>query len=143
MRDERAYVTFSAVGPPNSNFSWKLVAKQEASTGTQGTLLGGLIPMSTLQQILGAAGTGASVVLGWLIKTRKRRFLSGYLARIDSTYNQYAVNKEECKSRLVKMKDEVLQLLKKGKLDEAHYTILNDKITQYLQTLPPSTKTDS
>lgn len=138
MQDGRPYVTFSGVVPAQSPFSWRLAAKQEGSQAA----LGGLVPMSTLQQMLGAAGTGASVVLGWFFKTRKRRFLSGYLTKVDSTYNEYAVNKEECKSRLVGMREEVVRLLNKGKLDETHYQILEGKITQYLQTLSTPTKSD-
>src|SRR5208283_4921073 len=41
---------------------------------------------------LGAVATAVSVILGWFFTTRKRRFLSGYLTKIDSTYNNYAVN---------------------------------------------------
>lgn len=88
-----------------------------------------------LQQILGAAATGGSIILGWLFKTRKRRFLSSYLTKIDSTYNQYATNRAECKKALETMKTEILQMLKTGKIDEAHFTILQDKITQYLTEL--------
>jgi len=129
-QDGRTYVSFSATGQSHTDFSWRLVAKQ-ASQGT----LGNILPISTLQQVLGGAATGASILLGWFIKTRKRRFLSGYLTRIDSTYNEYAVNREECKSRLEKMKEDVLQMLKKGKLDEAHFAILDGKITQYIKDL--------
>ena len=60
------------------------------------------------QQLLGAAATGGSVVLGWLFKTRKRRFLTSYMAKIDSTFNQYAVNRDECQARLEKMSTDIV-----------------------------------
>ena len=55
--------------------------------------------------------------------------------KIDSTYNRYAVNHEECKIQLTHMKDDVLQMLKKGKIDETPFAILDGKITQYLKDL--------
>jgi len=33
------------------------------------------------------------------------------------------------------MKDEALQLLKKGRIDEPHFTIIDNKLTQYLKDL--------
>jgi hypothetical protein len=87
------------------------------------------------QQLLGAAATGMSVVLGWLFKTRKRRFLTGYMSKIDSTFTEYAVNREECKTQLKQMKANIVKLLEKGKIDESHFTILEGKIAQYLREL--------
>ena len=93
---------------------------------------------------LGGIATAGSVILGWFFTTRKRRFLSGYLTKIDSTYNNYAVNREECKGRLNQMKDDVAEMLKKGKIDVSHFGVLEGKISQYLRDLnsggqpPPS-----
>jgi len=90
-------------------------------------------------QLLQIAGGGAAAVgapvMGWMFKTRKRRFVSGYLIKIDSTYNEYSMNREECRKRLTQMKNEALQLLKKGKVDEPHFTIIDNKLTQYLKDL--------
>jgi len=90
-------------------------------------------------QLLQIAGGGAAAVgaplMGWMFKTRKRRFVSGYLTKIDSTYNEYSMNREECRKRLTQMKDEAVQLLKKGKVDEPHFTIIDNKLTQYLKDL--------
>jgi len=90
-------------------------------------------------QLLQVAGGGAAAVgapvIGWMLKTRKRRFVSGYLTKIDSTYNEYFMNREECRKRLMQMKDEAVELLKKGKVDEPHFTIIDNKLTQYLKDL--------
>jgi len=90
-------------------------------------------------QLLQIAGAGAAAagapLMGWMFKTRKRRFVSGYLTKIDSTYNEYSMNREECRKRLMQMKDEAVQLLKKGKVDEPHFTIIDNKLTQYLKDL--------
>jgi len=84
---------------------------------------------------IGGIATAGSLLLGWFFKTRKRRFLSGYMTKIDSTYNNYAVNREECKGRLNQMKDDVAEMLKKGKIDDTHFGILEGKISQYLRDL--------
>lgn len=86
-------------------------------------------------QLLGAVATGGSVILGWMFKTRKRRFLTSYMAKIDSTFNQYAINRDDCEKRLEKMRNEIVRMLKSGRIDESHFTILEDKITQYLKEL--------
>lgn len=113
-----------------------------ASTGTMTTTTSeisvpflGSISMSTLQQIGGVAATGGAGVLGWFLKTRKRRFVSSYLMKVDSTYNQYSMNREECKKRLAQMKEESIQLLRKGKMDEPHFTLIDNKLNQYLKDL--------
>ena len=90
-------------------------------------------------QLLQVAGGGVAAVavpaLGWLFKTRKRRFVSGYLTRVDSVYNEYFMNREECRKRLVQMKDEIVQLLKKGRIDEPHFTIIDSKLERYMKDL--------
>lgn len=96
--------------------------------------------MSRFSQIAGAIGTGGSVVIGWLFKTRKRRFMSHYLTKIDSTFNEYSLDQEECKNHLAKMNEEVISLLKKGKLDEAQFTLLENKITQYMKKVVSDTR---
>ena len=70
-----------------------------------------------------------------LLKNRKRGALSSYLERIDSTYNEYAVDREECRTRLERLKRDVIELLNKGKIDEGHFLMLDEKITQYLKDL--------
>jgi ribosomal protein L40E len=107
----------------------------ETTMSQQGYSLGSLSSLSSFQQMLGAVGTGASIVAGWLFKTRKRRFLSRYLTKIDSVYNAYALNKEECKARLSRMRDEVTNMLKKGKIDANHFAILDDKLVEYLKEI--------
>jgi len=115
-----------------------------ASTQTTTTSLGtataptphfGFLDMSMLLQIGGVAATGGAGFLGWFLKTRKRRFVSGYLMKVDSTYNQYSMNREECRKRLQQMKAEAILLLKRGRIDEPHFTLIDNKLTGYLKDL--------
>ena len=108
---------------------------QTITLSQQSTAILGFFDMSRLLQILGVAATAGAGFLGWFLKTSKRRFASGYLMKIDSTYNQYYMNREECKRRLMNMKEEAIQLLNKGKIDEPHFTLVDSKLTQYLKDL--------
>ena len=76
-----------------------------------------------------------------MFRNRKRttRTLSSYLAKIDSTYNQYAVDREECRSQLEQLKRDAIEMLNKGKIEEGHFLMLDDKITQYLKDLTQAT----
>lgn len=95
---------------------------------------------SLLQAVGGVALSGGGLIVGIYHKNRKRRTLSSYLTKIDSTYNQYAINREDCRTRLEQLKHEIIQLLNKGKIDESHFELLDEKIKDYLIDL--SQKTD-
>ena len=70
-----------------------------------------------------------------MFRSRKRHALSSYLTKIDSTYNQYAVDREECRSQLERLKRDAIDMLKNGKIDEGHFLMLDEKISQYLKDL--------
>lgn len=74
-----------------------------------------------------------------MFRNSKRRTLSNYLARIDSTYNEFAVDREECRTRLEELKSDVIGMLNKGKIDEGHFLMLDEKITEYLKDLIQAT----
>ena len=70
-----------------------------------------------------------------MFRNRKRHALSSYLTKIDSTYNQYAVDREECRSQLELLKRDAIEMLKNRKIDEGHFLMLDEKISQYLKDL--------
>lgn len=111
----------------------KTTVTPATTTSQPSTPFLGFLDMSRLQQIGGVAATAGAGFLGWFLKTRKRRFVSGYLMKIDSIYNQYSMNREECRKLLSQMKEESIQLLKKGKIDEPHFTLVDNKLTAYLK----------
>jgi len=108
---------------------------QTITLSQQSILFLGSLDVSRLLQIVGVAATAGAGFFGWFLKTRKRRFVSGYLMKIDSTYNQYSMNREECRRRLLQMKEEAIQLLKKGKIDEPHFALVDSKLTVYLKEI--------
>jgi len=93
------------------------------------------LDMEKLQQIGGVAATGGSIAFGWFFKTRKRRFTSAYLRRMESTHNEYPTNPQECKRKLLQMRDEILQMLENGKIDEPQFSILDARLAQHLKDL--------
>jgi len=90
---------------------------------------------SRLFQVLGAVGTGGSVVLGWLFTTRKRRLVSSYLTKIDSVYNEFFMNKEACKTHLTMLRDEITLRFRKGKIDASQFGLLDRKLERYLRDI--------
>jgi len=140
-------IKWKASPPKRERVNWmiRVVGSTEATpitmtaTGTTksqpSSSLFGLETTQLLQMAGGGAAAVGAPAMGWMFKTRKRRFVSGYLTKIDFTYNEYFMNREECRKRLTQMKDEAVQLLKKGKVDEPHFTIIDNKLTQYLKDL--------
>jgi len=61
------------------------------------------------------------------------------LTKIDSTYNQYAVDRIECRTQLERLKSDAIEMLKKGKIDEGHFLMLDEKISEYLKDLTQTT----
>jgi len=87
---------------------------------------------SLLQAVSGIALSGGGIIIGFYHKNRKRRTLSSYITKIDSTYKEYALNRNECITRLEQLKQDIIQLLNKGKIDESHFQMLDEKIKDYL-----------
>jgi len=81
------------------------------------------------------AVTGASIVAGWLFKTKKRRFVSDYLRKIDSICSVHSVNRDKCREHLLEMKGEALRLFEKGKIDESQFAVIDTKLAQRLKGL--------
>jgi len=88
-----------------------------------------------LIQIGGVAVTGASIVAGWLFKTKKRRFVSDYLRKIDSICSIHSANRDKCREHLLEMKGEALRLFEKGKIDESQFSVIDTKLAQRLKDL--------
>lgn len=86
---------------------------------------------SRLLQITGAAATAGSIILGWIFRTRKRRLMSVYLKKIDATYDQSSFNLEDSKRQLAKIREEILDLVQKGKIDESQFSVLDAKLERH------------
>jgi len=107
-----------------------LIERTPVTTGTTF----GFLDLSTLQQVGGVAATGAGIA-GYHFKTRKRRFVTNYLKKIESTSENESLGSEERKVQLNKMRDEIVRLLEDGKIDESHFTALDGRLTERLRNL--------
>jgi ribosomal protein L40E len=92
---------------------------------------------------MAVVGIAVVVVIGLLFATmfrnKKRHTLSSTLAKIDSTYNEFAVDREECRTRLEKIKTDVIEMLNKHQIDEGHFLMLDEKISEYQKQLEQAT----
>jgi ribosomal protein L40E len=142
-----ATLTFStASAAPSSS-----IVVSTASQPTQSTsAMSESVPASSLS-ILGMSATSLLIVIvcvvvaaggltyATLFRNRKRHTLSSYLAKIDSTYNQFAVDREECRTRLEQIKGDIIDMLNKRQIDEGHFLMLDEKISDYQKQLAQAT----
>lgn len=137
--------------PPTTTLT-KIVTTTPTSSQTSALSFLNLID-SRVFQIVGAVATGGSIILGWFFKTSKRRLVSAYLRKIDLVYEThsahalsligashqpalaYLESKEKCKKQLAEMKEEIFQMLEKGKIDESQFSVIDAKLAQYLRDL--------
>jgi hypothetical protein len=73
-------------------------------------------------------------VAGWLNSWRQRRNLSKCITAITRIHDKYKED-EDYSKRLEQKRDEIVQILTKGKISESHYNILDRKISEYEQKL--------
>ena len=85
--------------------------------------------------IMGIIGS-SSVLAGFILRRRERRYLNRYMTRIDSTYDTLQENdRMACIQQLESIRKEITRLFRKGRLTDSHYNILDKKISEYLQKL--------
>jgi len=136
-------ISTSSISSLSSSSSSIFVATSIASpiaSSTEVQSTSSAMPLTTLFLVLAVAIVAAGGLIGvFLFKSRKRNALSGYLTKIDSTYNQYAVDRIECRTQLERLKSDAIEMLKKGKIDEGHFLMLDEKISQYLKDLIQTT----
>ena len=117
---------------------FKISVTQTPPASTSGFTIPGTnftLPYSTLMSavisVIGVLGG----VAGYFIRSRKRRMVSHYLAKIDSIHNDYAVDREECRRQLQQLKREVIEKLNKGKIEESQFSLIDQRITDHLKDL--------
>jgi hypothetical protein len=110
-----------------------------ASTASSGSSILGISLTSLLAVIGGVVVVAGVLIWAALFRNKKTHTLSSYLTKIDSTFNQYAVDREECKTRLEKIKSDVIEMLNKRQIDEGHFLMLDEKISQYQKELNEAT----
>jgi hypothetical protein len=85
--------------------------------------------------------TALPPIIAILVRLVRRRragrisYITKYIKIIDSTYNTFKENKQECLKQLNELQNEINHLFIKGTINEMKYTILNTKISIYLSRL--------
>ncbi|UCG70302.1 MAG: Ig-like domain-containing protein, partial [Thermoplasmata archaeon] len=80
-------------------------------------------------------GTILLALLGFVKLRKKRNKLRDYLEQIDNTFNEYNENIQICEQELITLRDAIKREVAEGKLEEAHFLILDKKIDDYLKEM--------
>ncbi len=91
-----------------------------------------------LEVIIGAVALVVSVIIvgaAWLNSRRKRDQIKELIDQIDDAFFTFKRNSRRCEAELYRLKDIVLEQYKNGTINEANYTILNERIDDYLSKL--------
>ncbi len=71
-------------------------------------------------------------IIGGLLSNRKRRRIKKLLDDVDKTYESFKMNSRRCEAELYRHREIVLEQLKKGRINEESYNILDKRIDNYL-----------
>jgi hypothetical protein len=94
------------------------------------------ISFNDISPYLAAGGViigSVSIIPRYYIRKRERNNLTQYMIKIHEEYNKFSKSKEkECLNQLNRLRMELIEILKKGKINEAHYEMLDKKISDYI-----------
>ena len=132
------------VFPPFGYIQVPLAHAQQESNNNNSNNSSKFVSLSTISTVIGtgAAATGAVVTLPGVMKTRKQsKFLATYLLKIHNKYDELCrktktkptdQNKDEYQDFLETLRCDIIYLLQNGSINENHYKMLDDRITEYL-----------
>ncbi|MFC1748027.1 hypothetical protein ACFL2V_04400 [Pseudomonadota bacterium] len=77
--------------------------------------------------------SGIAAITGFSISSRKKRkSISKYMTEIDNTFSEYKQKTKRCEAELYRLRDLLEERLKKGKIDESTYELLQKRVDKYL-----------
>lgn len=83
--------------------------------------------------IMGASAGVAALLAGWYYSRRKKKSISKFMTEIDDTYSSFKMKSRRCEAELYRLKDMISDELKKGKIEENTYMLLEKRIEDYLK----------
>jgi hypothetical protein len=118
--------------PANDNYS-------ELSASTQFLVESHPLSFNDIFPYLAASGIIIGIVsyvpryYGYYVSKRERNNLTQYMTKIHEEYDKFSKSKEvECLNHLSRLRMELIEILKEGKINEAHYEMLDKKISDYI-----------
>ncbi|UCE37744.1 MAG: Ig-like domain-containing protein [Thermoplasmata archaeon] len=94
--------------------------------------------------------TGATVLasiivflIGFLSIRRKRGKLKKHIDRIEDTFNEYKKDPQACEQELIALREDIKVDVRKGKIEENHFLILDKRIDDYLLDLKTMEKEEA
>jgi hypothetical protein len=79
--------------------------------------------------ILGASIPIITVIVGWSIRKKHRKYLNRYMKTVNTTYRTYYNDKQECLRHLHEIKNDIMSVYVRGQLNESDYNMLKDTIS--------------
>lgn len=83
--------------------------------------------------VLGAIGVILAVTGFSFANRKKRKSVSRFINEIDDTFESFKWKSKRCEAELYRLHDVVDEKLKEGKIDEAAYNLLIDRINKYMK----------
>lgn len=93
------------------------------------------IPWETIALVISIL-SGVAAITGFSLTSHNRkRAISKYMEKIDSTFANFKWQSKQCESELYSLRSELEDNLKKGKVDESLYELLTKRIDKYLKDI--------
>lgn len=80
--------------------------------------------------------SGIAAITGFSMSARKKKkSISKYMTEIDNTFSEFKQKTKRCEAELYRLRDLLEERLKKGKIDESIYELLQKRIDKYLEEI--------
>ncbi|UCE37745.1 MAG: Ig-like domain-containing protein [Thermoplasmata archaeon] len=122
-----------------NEYSWSFTTEEDPEKGEESF-------WETWEPIITGATVLASIIvflIGFLTVRKKRSKLRQYMDRIESTFNEYKQNPQECEKELIELREDIKADVRKGKIEENHFLILDKRIDDYLLDLKTMEKEEA
>jgi YVTN family beta-propeller protein len=77
-------------------------------------------------------------LIGLYFVRRARKNLGKYMKKIDKVYDSLRQDEAKSSHRLIRIREDIIEALEKGNINESHYSILENRISKYLDELSKS-----
>lgn len=122
----------------NNRISEKELAKKDTSNAGIGKFLQNIFSEYWVQfmaLVVSVIGVFLAISGYSFANKSKQKYLKKFLHEIDDAYTSYKWKSKRCEAELYRLKDQVEDQLKAGKIDENTYQLLEKRIDKYLDEI--------